>query len=42
MKLIINGESRTLAAGDRFDVPAGVVPSAIMSPRGCRYLIGEK
>ena len=42
MKLVINGESRTLVAGDRFDVPAGVVHSALMGPRGCRYLIGEK
>jgi mannose-6-phosphate isomerase-like protein (cupin superfamily) len=42
MKLIMNGKSRTLYPGDRFDIPAGVVHSAIMGPRGCRYLIGEK
>jgi quercetin dioxygenase-like cupin family protein len=36
------GETRTYAVGERCDVPAGVVHSAQMGPRGCRYLIGER
>jgi uncharacterized cupin superfamily protein len=36
------GATRTYAAGERCDVPAGAVHSARMGPRGCRYLIGEK
>ncbi|MEQ9620019.1 MAG: cupin domain-containing protein [Deltaproteobacteria bacterium] len=36
------GETRTYATGDRFDVPAGSVHSAKIGPRGCRYMIGEK
>jgi Cupin domain len=42
MKLTVNGESRTYYPGDRCDVPAGAVHSALMGPLGCRYLIGEK
>ena len=48
--IIIEGEmtlthaaaTRSYAAGERCDVPAGAVHSARMGPRGCRYLIGEK
>ncbi|MGH9679964.1 MAG: cupin domain-containing protein [Candidatus Acidiferrales bacterium] len=42
MTLTQAGETRTCAAGERCDVPAGAVHSARMGPGGCRYLIGEK
>jgi mannose-6-phosphate isomerase-like protein (cupin superfamily) len=42
MMLTLNGKSRTYRAGERCDVPANAVHSAIMGPRGCRYLIGER
>jgi mannose-6-phosphate isomerase-like protein (cupin superfamily) len=42
MTLTINGESKTFRAGERCDVPAGIVHAAKMGPAGCRYLIGEK
>lgn len=42
MTLTMEGVSRTYRAGDRCDVPAKVAHSAMMGPRGCRYLIGER
>ena len=42
MMLTQGGSTGTYGAGERCDVPAGVVHSARMGPRGCRYLIGEK
>ena len=42
MTLMMNGASQTYRMGDRCDVPAGAVHSALMGPRGCRYLVGEK
>jgi quercetin dioxygenase-like cupin family protein len=42
MTLVLNGLARLCNAGDRCDVPAGVVHSAAMGPLGCRYLIGER
>jgi mannose-6-phosphate isomerase-like protein (cupin superfamily) len=42
MTLTVNGESRTFSAGERCDVPAGVMHSARMGARGCRYLVGER
>jgi mannose-6-phosphate isomerase-like protein (cupin superfamily) len=42
MTLIMDGEAKTLCAGERCDVPAGTRHSARMGPRGCRYLIGER
>ena len=42
MTLTMNGVSTTYRAGDRCDVPANAVHSAIMGSRGCRYLIGER
>jgi mannose-6-phosphate isomerase-like protein (cupin superfamily) len=42
MTLTHGGATRTYAAGERCDVPAGAVHSAKMGPCGCRYLIGEK
>lgn len=42
MTLTMAGESRTYRAGERCDVPADAIHSAIMGPRGCRYIIGER
>jgi quercetin dioxygenase-like cupin family protein len=42
MTLTMNGESKTYFAGDRCDVPAGTVHSALIGPSGCKYLIAEK
>lgn len=42
MTLTMDGCTATYHAGDRCDVPAGVVHSAKMGPQGCRYLIGER
>jgi quercetin dioxygenase-like cupin family protein len=42
MTLTMDGASQTYRVGDRCDVPAGAVHSALMGPRGCRYLVGEK
>jgi mannose-6-phosphate isomerase-like protein (cupin superfamily) len=37
-----NGGEKTLKSGQRLDIPAGTVHSAIMGPQGCRYAVGEK
>jgi mannose-6-phosphate isomerase-like protein (cupin superfamily) len=42
MTLMQGGSAQTYGVGERCDVPAGLVHSARMGPRGCRYLIGEK
>jgi mannose-6-phosphate isomerase-like protein (cupin superfamily) len=42
MTLTMNGTSTTYHVGERCDVPANAVHSAIMGPKGCRYLIGER
>lgn len=42
MTLTMNGKAETYYVGERCDVPAGVVHSALIGPHGCRYLIGEK
>jgi len=42
MTLTMEGKSKTYRAGERCDVPADAVHSAVMGPRGCRYLIGER
>ena len=42
MTLTMNGVSQTYHAGDRLDVPANAVHCAIMGPKGCRYLVGER
>ena len=42
MTLTMNGETRTYLAGERCDVPAGTIHSALVGPQGCRYIIGEK
>jgi mannose-6-phosphate isomerase-like protein (cupin superfamily) len=42
MTLSMAGQTKTYHAGERCDVPANAVHSAIMGPRGCRYLIGER
>jgi len=40
--ITMNGASNTYRAGDRCDVPANAVHSAVIGPKGCRYLIGER
>jgi mannose-6-phosphate isomerase-like protein (cupin superfamily) len=42
MTLTVNGESKTYHPGDRCDIPPGTMHSALMGPKGCRYLVGEK
>jgi mannose-6-phosphate isomerase-like protein (cupin superfamily) len=42
MTLTMNGKSQTYRPGQRCDVPANAVHSAIMGPTGCRYIIGER
>ncbi len=42
MTLTQSGETRIFRAGERCDVPAGAAHSALMGPRGCKYLIGER
>lgn len=42
MTLTMDGKAETYHAGDRCDVPAGAIHSALMGPRGCQYLVGEK
>lgn len=36
------GKTVTYRPGERFDVPAVAVHSAIIGPEGCLYVIGEK
>jgi hypothetical protein len=36
------GTRKTYKAGDRWDVPAKTIHSALVGPRGCRFLIGRK
>lgn len=40
--LRLNGEERTLVAGTRLDVPAGVEHSAIVGPTGWNVVVGEE
>lgn len=42
MVLAMKGRSASYRAGERVDVPAGMVHTATMGPQGCRYLIGER
>ncbi len=42
MTLTMDGKSKLYRRGDRCDVPAGAAHSAVMGPRGCRYLVGER
>jgi len=42
MTLVTGGKQQTYRQGERCDVPARVVHSARMGPKGCRYLIGER
>jgi quercetin dioxygenase-like cupin family protein len=36
------GIEKTISVGERFDVPVGVVHSAIVGPEGCEYVVGEE
>ena len=42
MTLVMAGKCKTYRPGDRCDVPADAIHSAVMGPRGCRYLIGVR
>ncbi len=42
MTVLMDGEAKLYRTGDRFDVPANKIHSAVMGPHGCRYLIGER
>jgi quercetin dioxygenase-like cupin family protein len=40
--ITIGAKSNTYRPGDRCDIDANTVHSAVMGPRGCRYLVGER
>ena len=42
MTLTMDGKSNTYHVGERCDVPANALHSAVMGPCGCRYVIGER
>ena len=42
MSMTMNGETKIYRAGDRCNLPAGIVHSARTEPQGCRYLIAER
>ena len=42
LTLTMDGQSETYRKGQRCDVPANSVHSAVMGLTGCRYLIGER
>lgn len=42
MDLTVLGQVHYLGPGDRFDIPMGVPHSAVVGPKGCTYLVGEK
>jgi quercetin dioxygenase-like cupin family protein len=37
----IEGEIKTLRAGDRFDIPPDVLHSALVGPSGCQTVVGK-
>lgn len=41
IELTINGQSHSLKAGDRFNIPPQTPHSAIVGPNGCQYVVGE-
>ena len=36
------GNTRTFTRGERFDVPAGEIHTAVVGDQGCTYILGEK
>jgi uncharacterized protein YjlB len=42
MDLGLPNETIRVAAGERYDIEAGVLHTATMGPTGCQYIIGEK
>jgi quercetin dioxygenase-like cupin family protein len=42
MRVGMAGKSNTYRVGDRFNVPANSVHCAVMGPRGCKYIVGER
>lgn len=41
LTLEINGETKQLLPGDRYNVPPQVPHSAVVGPVGCQYVVGE-
>ncbi len=37
-----SGEKKTVSAGQRFDVPVGVMHSAVVGPAGWQVVVGEE
>ena len=37
----VDGKEKKLKAGDRLDIPAGSLHSAVVGPKGCIMVIGE-
>lgn len=42
MKITFNDGVKNLVAGDRFDVPVGVLHEALIGQDGCTYLVAEE
>ncbi len=36
------GIDKTVSAGERFDVPVGILHSAIVGQKGCVFVVGEE
>ncbi len=37
----VNGTTRQVSSGQRFDVPPGIAHSAVVGVAGCKYIVGE-
>ena len=42
MDLGLPDERIRVSAGQRYEIPAGMLHSATMGPTGCSYIVGEK
>jgi quercetin dioxygenase-like cupin family protein len=40
--ITVGGKSTVYQAGERCDISANTIHSAVMGPHGCRYLVGEQ
>ena len=40
--ITVHGRPQLYRSGDRCDIPANTIHSAVMGPKGCRYLVGER
>ena len=41
VEIVINGQSQSLKAGDRLDIPPQVPHSGVVGMQGCQYVVGE-